>query len=107
MSKTALILVAGLMSLFSFSVQALPVLSASQVATSNLIEVRGFCGLGFHRGPYGGCVRNGVPYGYVAPVVVAPYVAPVAVAPPVVAAPVVCPFGYIYYPRYGRCLIPQ
>lgn len=99
-AKTALILAAGLISLiFSFDAKAFPVLPASQEVISDVIEVRGFCGLGFHRGPYGACVRNGVPYGYVAPVVVAPYVAPVAVAPPVV-----CPFGYVYYPRYGRCL---
>ena len=40
---------------------------------------------------------NGVPYGYVAPVVVAPY------APPVVVAPrIVCPYGYYYYAPYGR-----
>jgi hypothetical protein len=53
------------------------------------------------RGPYGGCVLNGVPYGYVTPVVVAPY------APPVVVAPrAVCPYGYYYYPAYGRC-VPQ
>ena len=57
----------------------------------------GFCGLGFHRGPYGGCVRNGVPYGYVAPVVVPPYAAPAVVAPRVV-----CPYGYYYYVPYGR-----
>jgi hypothetical protein len=100
MAKTALILIGGLMSLiFSFDAEAFPALSASQATTSDVLEVRGFCGLGFHRGPYGGCVRNGVPYGYVAPVVVAPYAAPIVVAPPLV-----CPFGYIYYPRYGRCL---
>jgi hypothetical protein len=102
MAKTALILIAGLVSfVFSFDAKAFPVLPAAQVATSDVMKVRGFCGLGFHRGPYGGCVRNGVPYGYVAPVVVAPYVAPVVVAAP----PMVCPFGYVYYPRYGRCLL--
>jgi len=44
-------------------------------------------------------VPNGVPYGYVAPVVV---------APPVIVAPrVVCPYGYYYYyyyAPYGRCV---
>jgi hypothetical protein len=96
MAKTALI--ASLMSvLFLFDAQAFPALPVLQMGTSDIVQVRGFCGLGFHRGPYGGCVRNGVPYGYVPPVVVAPA--------PVVVAPVVCPFGYVYSPRYGRCLV--
>jgi hypothetical protein len=68
-------------SIFSVDAQAFPGPSTSQAAASDVIPVRGFCGLGFHRGPYGGCVPNGVPYGYVAPVVVAPYAAPVVVAP--------------------------
>jgi hypothetical protein len=100
MSKIASILVCGVMaSIFSFSAQAFSVSSASQVAASDVIPVRGFCGLGFHRGPYGGCVPNGVPYGYVAPVVVAPYGAPVVVAPQIA-----CPYGYYYYVPYGRCV---
>ncbi len=100
MSKIASILTCGLFALiFSFNAEALPVSPRSQATASDLIKVRGFCGLGFHRGYYGGCVRNGVPYGYVAPVVVAPY------APPVVVAPrVVCPYGYYYYAPYGRCV---
>jgi hypothetical protein len=77
--------------------EAFPITSAPASAESAIIPVRGFCGLGFHRGPYGGCVRNGMPYGYVAPVVVAPYAAPVV-------APVVCPYGYYYYAPYGRCV---
>src|SRR3954471_15488701 len=86
--------------------EAFPITSAPASAESAMIPVRGFCGLGFHRGPYGACVRNGVPYGYVAPAVVAPYAAPAVVAPyaaPVVA-PVVCPYGYYYYAPYGRCV---
>jgi hypothetical protein len=71
------------------------------LASSEVVPVRGFCGLGFHRGPYGYCVRNGVPYGYVAPVVVAP----VVVAPPLVVAPrVTCPYPYHYSPGYGGCV---
>jgi hypothetical protein len=98
MAKPALILVGVLMSsIFSFNAQAFPASYAPQRVTSDVVEVRDFCGLGFHRGPYGACVRNGVPYGYVA--------APVVAAPVVVAPPVVCPFGYNYYPRYGRCLL--
>jgi hypothetical protein len=87
-------------SILSFSAQAFPVSPTSQLAASDFIPVRGFCGLGFHRGPYGGCVPNGVPYGYAAPVVVAPYAAPVVV----VAPRAVCPYGYYYYAPYGRCV---
>jgi hypothetical protein len=99
--RLALILVSSaLVSLISFNVQALPILSApAQTATPDITLVRGFCGLGFHRGPYGGCIRNGTVY--VPPVVVAPRV---VVAPhPVVVAPAVCPYGY-YLGPYGRCL---
>jgi hypothetical protein len=102
MSKAASILACGAMALiFSFDARALPGSSApAQVAAPDVMLVRDFCGLGFHRGPYGACRPNGVPYGYVAPVVVAPYAAPVVVAPPVV-----CPYGYYYYyGPYGRCV---
>jgi len=102
--KLALILACGLLaSLFSSDVRALPVLSAAVRTTPPVITlVRGFCGLGFHRGPYGYCVRNGAVY--VPPVVIAP-AAPAVVVPaaPVVVAPVVCPYGY-YLGPYGRCL---
>ena len=103
MLKIASILAFGVMaSTVSFDAQAFPGSPAlAQVVAPEVVQVRGFCGLGRHRGPYGGCVPNGVPYGYVAPVVVAPY------APPVVVAPrAVCPYGYYYYPAYGRC-VPQ
>ena len=121
MSRTlALILACGLLvSLFSSDVQALPALSVTaQTAAPNITLVRGFCGLGFHRGPYGYCVRNGTVYvppvvvAPAAPVVVAPAApavvapaAPVVVAPatPVLATPIVCPYGY-YLGPYGRCL---
>jgi hypothetical protein len=86
-------------SIVSFQVQAFPIASA-HAPTSEVLQVRGFCGLGFHRGPYGYCVRNGVPYGYVAP----GYVAPVVVAPPVAVAPRVCPYGWVFAPAYGRCV---
>jgi hypothetical protein len=110
--KLALILACGLLvSLFSSDVKALPALFATaQTAAPNITLVRGFCGLGFHRGPYGYCVRNGTVY--VPPVVVAP-ATPVIVAPtvpavvapaaPVVVAPIVCPYGY-YLGPYGHCL---
>jgi hypothetical protein len=97
MLKTASILACGVMaSIFSCGAQAFSIASApAQVAGADILQVRDFCGLGFHRGPYGNCVRNGVPYGYVAPVVV---------APAVVVAPRACPFGYAYAPAYGRCV---
>jgi hypothetical protein len=84
-------------SIFSFGAQALPGSPApAQMTSPEIVQVRGFCGLGAHRGPYGNCVPNGVPYGYVAPLVV---------APPVVVMPrVVCPYGYYYYAPYGRCV---
>jgi len=87
--KLALILACSvLVSSFSFNVQALPVLSVpAQTAAPDITLVRDWCGLGFHRGPYGHCIRNGTVY-----------------APPVVVAPrVVCPYGY-YRGPYGRCL---
>jgi hypothetical protein len=38
--------------------------SAPPPSSNNIIAVRGFCGLGWHRGPYGACYRNYVPYLY-------------------------------------------
>jgi len=78
-------------------------------AKSGAWLVRDFCGLGFHRGPYGYCMRNGtvaVPPLVVAPspVVVAPSPVVVVPAAPVVVAPIVCPYGY-YLGPYGRCLL--
>jgi hypothetical protein len=105
----ALILACGA-SLFSFGVQASPILFAPmQKAASDIILVWDWCGLGFHRGPYGYCHRNGTVV-VVPPVVVAP--SPVVIAPspvvvpaaPVVVAPIVCPSGY-YLGPYGRCLL--
>jgi hypothetical protein len=61
-------------------------------------QAEGGCGIGFHRGPYGGCRPNGAVV--VAPAVVA---APVVVAPPavVVAPPVVCGAGSSGTPDSG------
>jgi hypothetical protein len=103
MSKIASIVACGLVaSLFPFSAEAFPGSPSSQVSTSDVMQVRDFCGLGFHRNPWGTCVPNGTPYGYVAP----GYVAPVVVAPPavVVAPRVACPYGYYYYAPYNRCV---
>jgi hypothetical protein len=65
-------------------------------------QAEGGCGIGFHRGPYGGCRPNGAVV--VAPAVVA---APVVVAPPavVVAPPVVCGAGFRWHPGFRRCVV--
>ncbi len=115
MSRNMSLILACCVSLLSFSVQASPIFSAFvQKAPPAVTLVRGFCGLGFHRGPYGYCMRNGtVPIPPVvvvpSPVVVAPSPVVVAPAPVVVVpavpmvAPIVCPYGY-YLGPYGRCL---
>ena len=97
MAKIASLLVCGLVaSTFSFNAHAFSNTFAPQVAASDVIQVRGFCGLGAHRSAYGYCVPNGV-------VVVAPPA--YYVAPPVAVMPsVVCPYGYYYYAPYGRCV---
>src|SRR5262249_57784537 len=65
MSKIASILVCGVFaSILASEAQAIPIAPAP-VKPSEILQVRGFCGLGFHRDVYGYCVRNGVPYGYV------------------------------------------
>lgn len=56
--------------LASSAAQAFPVAPQPQRPADNVITVRGFCGLGWHRGPYGRCYRNGVPY---TPYVYEPY----------------------------------
>jgi hypothetical protein len=88
-------------SLASFGAQAFPVSSLDSQIGSDVTLVEGGCGIGFHRGPYGGCRPNGV---VVAPLVVAPPV--VVVAPPVVVAPaVVCGVGFRWHPRFRRCVV--
>jgi hypothetical protein len=107
MSKRfALILACGA-SLFSFGVQASPILFAPmQKAASDIILVWDWCGLGFHRSVYGYCIRNGTVAA--PPVVVTPSPViverPVVVEPSPVVAPIVCPSGY-YLGPYGRCLL--
>jgi hypothetical protein len=70
-------------------------------------QAEGGCGIGFHRGPYGGCRPNGAAVVVAPPVVVAPAVAaPVAVAPAVVVAPpVVCGAGFRWHPGFRRCVV--
>ena len=49
----------GAISLMTFQAQAFPVSPVSPAgASSDIVQVRGGCGLGWHRGPYGGCRRN-------------------------------------------------
>lgn len=65
---------AGVLSLASVAltasdVRAFPVPSQIQPgqvqsAVGDLIQVRGGCGLGWHRGPWGGCRPNGAFYAY-------------------------------------------
>ena len=92
MTKPLAVAIAIGVSLFSFTAaQSMPLAALEQVQANLTIPVAGGCGPGFHRGPYGGCRRNGyyagVYYGgAVAPgVVVAPGVA--VGAPGVVVAP--------------------
>ena len=61
---------------------------ASTFASFGAANAAGGCGLGFHRGPYGGCRPNGG----------AVVVAPGAV---VVVPGRLCPLGFSW--RYGRC----
>jgi hypothetical protein len=64
--------------------QSMPLAPIKQAQTNLTIPVAGGCGPGFHRGPYGGCRRNG----YYGGVYFGGPVAPgVAVVPPVVVAP--------------------
>ena len=58
---------------------AIPMAPPAPATNSDVIEVAGGCGRGWHRGPYGGCRRN--------------YANPAAHA---------CPRGW-YLGPYGRC----
>jgi hypothetical protein len=72
------------------------ILACSLVASalSSTAQARDLCGQGFHRSPYGACVRNGVP----TRLVVTPDVGPDWPR-------VFCPtYGYYYNDRYGRCV---
>ncbi len=64
----AFVLIAAALGLSVVSTQAMPFLS-NQTQDSLVVPVAGGCGIGFHRGPYGGCRANGY---YGGPVVVAP-----------------------------------
>jgi hypothetical protein len=97
----ALLGLAATLSLATPSEAAMPA-GPQGLAQPAVTLAAGGCGIGWHRGPLGGCVRNGpvvvVP---AAPVVVAPAV---VVRPPVVVAPRVCPFGFHLGPAGRRCV---
>ena len=75
----------ALLGLAAGPVQAMPIAPLSGAAP-DITLVAGGCGVGFHRGPYGGCLRNGV--------VAAPGVV-VGAPGVVVGAP--APRAYFYY----------
>jgi hypothetical protein len=53
-----LLAAAFLLSTIAGSAQAMPVASPATPANGDIIKVAGGCGAGWHRGPYGGCLRN-------------------------------------------------
>src|SRR5258707_9328747 len=68
---------AFILGLSGSAAEAMP-LSPDQAPGGMIIKVAGGCGLGFHRGPYGGCRPNGAGAVVVVPgaVVVAPGMGP-------------------------------
>jgi hypothetical protein len=95
--------VLGLGATLSFAApsQAAMLAGPQGLTESAVTLVAGFCGVGFHRGPYGGCVANGAAV-VVRPAVVAPIV---PVAPVVVVRPRVCPLGTHLGPAGRRCVV--
>ena len=71
----ASVLIAGAVALSTVAAQAMP-FGGDRTQDGLVVPVAGGCGVGWHRGPYGGCRRNGY---YGGPVVVEP--GPVVVAP--------------------------
>jgi hypothetical protein len=65
------------------AVQAMPLIP-DHAPSGIITQVAGGCGLGWHRGPYGGCRRNG-------------FGGPIVVAPPVYYG------GPAYYQAAGPC----
>jgi hypothetical protein len=89
---------AAAIGLTAIAAQAMPV-APNKASGGMVIQVAGGCGLGWHRGPYGGCRRNG----FAEPLVVAP--APYYNGPALLVAPGPC--GGRGQHRvcngYGRC----
>jgi len=61
MRKLAASLLFTAISLTVAGANAAPIQPPPKV-TAEMIEVRGLCGVGRHRGPWGGCLPNGVGY---------------------------------------------
>jgi hypothetical protein len=95
-NKSAIMSACSLLgSLLAFHAEALPVsASPGQAAKPTVTLVRDFCGLNFHRGPDGYCVRDGAFYIY-----------PPAPPPLQVVAPLGCPYDFYLGPD-GRCFAP-
>ncbi len=93
----AFVAIAAAVGLSAIAAQAMPI--ASNQTQSLIVQVAGGCGVGFHRGPYGGCRRNGWYGGRY-------WGTPAVVAPGVVVAPV-GPCGgrgaHQVCGPYGRC----
>ncbi len=79
----------ALLGLAALPVQAMTIAPLSGADPGITLVAEG-CGAGFHRGPYGGCVRNGVAVGAPGVVVGAP------------AAVVVAPGARVYHMYGGR-----
>lgn len=47
-----------LVAMISATAQAMPVTSLNTNANPVIVRTAGGCGSGWHRGPYGGCLRN-------------------------------------------------
>ena len=85
-------------SFISLSAQAVPVAPLDSHLTSDVTLVAGGCGIGFHRGPYGGCRANAGDVVVVPGAIVAP------VAPVVVVPGRACPLGMHLGPYRRRCI---
>jgi hypothetical protein len=54
----ASVLLAAAIGLSAAAAQAMPI-GSNQAQGSLVVPIAGGCGIGWHRGPYGGCRRNG------------------------------------------------
>jgi hypothetical protein len=76
----------------SSNAQALPAAPSPGYGAPSVTFISGGCGLGMHRGPWGGCRVDG-----------APAVVVVPAAPAVIVAPRACPLGFHLGPYGQRC----